>query len=103
MHVAELPVFLKSVSTSDAMWPPSHLVSSFVLCPSVDRPGLPHSVGMWDGPRVPTGAATSVAAEGGHLSSDHSVEAEGPASYSEAVCPECALELRLLQGPLRGA
>lgn len=40
MHVVELSVFLKSVNTSDAMWSPSHLVRSFVLCPSVDRPGL---------------------------------------------------------------
>lgn len=103
VHVVELSVFLKSVNTSDAMWSPSHLVRSFVLCPSVDRPGLQHSVETWDGPRGPTGATTSGAAEGGDLSSDHSVEAEVPASYGEVVCPECALELRLLQGPLRGA
>ena len=64
---------------------------------------LHHSMGTWDGPQGPTGATTSGATEGGALTSDHSVEAEVPASSSEVVCPECALELRLLQGPLRGA
>lgn len=39
------------------------------------------------------------AAEGGDLSSDHSVEAEVPALYSEVVCPRVCSGVKIAAGP----